>query len=163
MKSGGVYSLKQERLSVERQQSVIRLLLSLVTCLVLIKFYYGQVLPGYEDTTKTSITGGSDKILELAFNQVVLIVALFTTYSVGMWALVRYCPDRLRITTALASLIEIVLITYLFRATSWTGIPFYLWYFFYVVSVATRYGWLHSILALSASIVSFTWVATVPE
>lgn len=161
MRAEGAYSLKQERLSAERQQAVIRLLLSLVTSVVLIKCYSSQVVPGYEDATRSAFAGGADKGIGLAFGQVVAIIALFTVYSVGMWALVKYCPGRLKITTALASLIEIVLITYLFAATAWTGIPFYLWYFFYVVSVATRYGWLHSILALSASIVSFTWVAVI--
>lgn len=160
MKPDGAYSLKQERLSVERQQAIIRLLLTVVTSLVLIKFYGAQTIPGYEDTARVVIPAGVDKVLELSLRQLVTLIALFTTYSVGMWALVRYCPNKLRVTIALASLIEIVLITYLFASTAWTGIPFYLWYFFYVVSVATRYGWLHSILALSASIVSFTWIAT---
>lgn len=162
MKSEGIYSLKQERLHAERQQAIIRLLLSLVTSVVLIKFYTGQVVPGYEDVPKF-LGAGTEKILMLTLDQVVTIIGLFTVYSVGMWVMVKYCPDRLRITIALASLIEIVLITYLFASAAWTGIPFYLWYFFYVVSIATRYGWLHSILALSASIVSFTWVAAVPQ
>jgi len=162
MKPEGAFSLKAERLSAERQQAVIRLLLSLVTSVVLIKFYTSQGIPSYEEATKF-LAPGPEKTLVLTLNQLVTIIALFTAYSVGMWVMVKCCPDKLRITTALASLIEIVLITYLFATTAWTGIPFYLWYFFYVVSIATRYGWLHSILALSASIVSFTWVAAVPQ
>jgi signal transduction histidine kinase len=162
MKSESIYSLKQERLWAERQQAIIRMLLSLVTSVVLIKFYSSQGIPGYDEIPKFLGTG-PEKLLLLKLNQVVTIIALFMVYSVGMWVMVKYCPDRLRITTALGSLIEIGLITYLFATTAWTGIPFYLWYFFYVVSIATRYGWLHSILALSASIVSFTWVAAVPQ
>ena len=162
MSSEEIYSLKHERLWAERQQAIIRLLLTLVTSVAIIKFYSGQGIPGYDETPKF-LGAGPDKILLLTLNQVITIIALFTIYSVGMWVMVKYCPDRLRITTALASLIEIALITYLFATTAWTGIPFYLWYFFYVVSIATRYGWLHSILALSASIVSFTWVAAVPQ
>lgn len=163
MKPEGPFSLKAERLSAERQQAVIRLLLSLVTSAVLIKFYTSQGIPGYEEATRF-LAPSPEKTMMLMPNQVITIIALFTGYSVGMWAMVRYCPEWLRITTALASLIEIVLITYLFATTAWTGIPFYLWYFFYVVSIATRYGWLHSILALSACIVSFTSVAcTAPQ
>lgn len=162
MKPEGAFSLKAERLSAERQQAVIRLLLSLVTSVVLIKFYTSQSIPGYEETPQF-LAAAPEKPLELTLVQVATIIALFTAYSVGMWAMVKYCPEKLRITTLLACLIEIALITYLFATTAWTGIPFYLWYFFYVVSIATRYGWLHSILALSASIVSFTWIAAVPQ
>jgi len=146
MKTGGVYSLKLERLSAERQQSVIRLLLCLTTSLVILKFRVDQSSMGYDETSK------------LSQDDVITVISLFCIYSVAMWAMVKWRPDKLRVTTAISSVVEIGLITYLIRTTAETGIPFYLWYIFYVVNVATRYGWLHSILALSASIVSFTAV-----
>lgn len=156
------YSMKQERVAAERQQAVIRLLLSFVTCGVLVKLYTGQFyVPGYEDIGEKLISSGVDKVTELKLDQVMLLITLFTVYSVVMWALVKYHPETLRITTAVGTLVEFCLITYLFSSTLWTGVPFYLWYFFFVVSVASRYGWLHSILALSASIVSFTYITSV--
>lgn len=158
MKLEGAYSLKQERLATERQQAVIRLLLSFVTSLVLLRFYFSQGVPGYEEVTK-SVVPSAEKTLQLGLSEVATLIALIVGYSVAMWLLVKLCPERIRLTASIGSLVEIALITYLYATTAWTGIPFYLWYFFYVVSVATRYGWLHSILALSASIVSFTWVA----
>lgn len=159
MKLAVPYTIKQERLSAERQQSVIRLLLTLVTSLVLIKFYSSQVIPGYEENPVRLLLS-TNKSLYLELGQVVLIVGMFAVYSGVMWALIRYCPDRLMVVTGVGTLVEFALITYLFATTLWTGVPFYLWYFFFVVNVASRYGWLHSILALSASIVSFTWVTS---
>ncbi len=156
MKPAAPYTLRQERLSAERQQAVIRLLLALVTSLVLIKFYASQVIPGYEEpATLFPITYERP---HLGLGQVIFIVALLASYSGSMWLLIRYCPNRLNTITAVGTLVEFAIITYLFASTLWTGVPFYLWYFFFVVSIASRYGWLHSILALSASIVSFTCV-----
>ena len=147
MKTGGVYSLAFERLDAERQQSVIRLFLALTSSLVLIKFYIDQPPPSAEEP------------LKIAWQQVAIVVALLMGYSAAMWALVRWKPDWLRITVAVSSFVEVVFITYLVRSTASTEIPFHLWYIFYVVSVATRYGWQCSVLALSASIVTFTLVA----
>lgn len=152
----------------ERQQAIIRLLLSLITAIVLIRFFLSpanqglQSIPDYSDAPKF-LTPANLKSPQLSLNQLGTLIALFISYSVGMLVVLKCCPNRLRITAALASLIEIALITYLFAVTAWTQIPFYLWYFFYVVSVATRYGLLHSILALSASIVSFTGVACLAQ
>ena len=146
MRSGGVYSLKLERLSAERQQSVIRVLLSLTSSLILFKYYFDQFGLGIEDAP------------ELLLNQAIAVSALLIGYSIAMWALVRWRSDIIETTMVVGSVVEIALITYLIRSTAVTGIPFYLWYIFYVVSVATRYGWMYSILALSASIVSFTTV-----
>ena len=143
----GAYSLAFERLAAERQQSVIRLLLALTSSLVLIKFYIDQPAPTPEEPLR--ITG----------HQVVFVVSLLLGYSAAIWALVRWKPDWFDTTVAISSFVEPALITYLIRATARTEIPFYLWYIFYVVSVATRYGRQYSVLALSASIVSFTLVA----
>ncbi len=147
MRAGGVYSLAFERLVAERQQSVIRLLLALTSSLVLVKFYIDQPPPTIEEP------------LKIASQQVAVVVALLMSYAVTMCALVRWRPDWLRVTVAVSSFVEVALITYLIRSTAATEIPFHLWYIFYVVSVATRYGWQYSILALSASIVTFTLVA----
>ena len=147
MKTGGVYSLAFERLAAERQQSVIRLFLAVTSSLVLIKFYMDQPPPTAEEP------------LKIAWQQVEIVVALLMGYSAVMWALVRWKPDWLRITIAASSFVEVALISYLIRTTASTEIPFHLWYIFYVVSVATRYGWHYSVLALSASIVTFTLIA----
>lgn len=162
MKAGGVYSLKLERLTAERQQSIIRLLLAITSSLILIKYYFDMAAARSElkavgpDTADRMIPEIARWTLDL--RSVVTLIALLMIYSVGMWALVRWKPERLDATMAGSSILEIVLITYLIRSTAGSDIPFYLWYVFYVVRVATRYGWLHSILALSASIVSFTLV-----
>lgn len=144
MKPAGVYSLKMERLSAERQQSIIRILLSVTSSLILLKFYYGQAAAEYQES--------------IGFSQVIAIVVLFNVYAIAVWALLKWKPNLFRATTAISSIVEIILITYLVRATAGSGVPFYLWYIFYVASVSTRYGWQYSILALSASIVSFTTV-----
>ncbi len=168
MNSHGAYSLKQERLAAERQQAIIRLLLSLITAIVLIKFYLSPAnqgmhsIPDYSDAPQF-LSVPDSRLPHLSLGQLVTIISLFITYSVGMLALLKFCPSKLKIMTALSSIVEIMLITFLFATTAWTGIPFYLWYFSYVVSVASRYGLLHSILALSASIVSFTTVACIPQ
>lgn len=152
MRTGGIYSLKQERLTAERQQSIIRLMLALTTSLVLIKFYLDQPPPS------------SDEPLKITLSDTAAVIAMVTVYSAAMWALVKWQPVKLRTIMAVSSLIEVALITYLIYTTAQTGIPFWLWYIFYVVSVATRYGWQHSVLALSASIVSFTAVVlSAPE
>lgn len=147
MSNGGVYSLKLERLSAERQQSVIRLLMALTTSLLLLKFYYVDQRAVLEEDQTRAI---------LHLDQVLVLVSLFTVYSVAMWALAKWKPDKLRVTMAISSVVELLLISYLIRTTAATSIPFYPWYIFYVVSVATRYGLQTSILALGASIVSYT-------
>ena len=151
MKTPGTYSLKFERLSMERQQSVIRLLLSLTTSIVLLKYYLDLRILGFDGSALTLST-------------VVLISSLLIAYSVIMWGMVRFRPDKLEATMAVGSFVEIILITYLIQSSAGSSIPFYLWYIFYVVSVSTRYGWQHSVLALSASIVSFVGVVcSVPQ
>jgi len=169
MNPQGAYSLKQERLTAERQQAIIRLLLSVITAVVLVRFYLSPLnQPGapYGQGVRTDMglpTSGQLQTPVMSLVELVTLIALFMSYSVAMVVMLRCCPDKLRSIGAVASLIEIGLITYLFAVTAWTGIPFYLWYFFYVASVASRYGLLYSILALSASMVSFTAVACLPQ
>ncbi|MHB9037221.1 MAG: GAF domain-containing sensor histidine kinase [Armatimonadota bacterium] len=144
MKAGGVYSLKLERLSTERQQSGIRLLLAVTTTLLLLKFYLDQ--------------GPNKAEQRISLDQIIVITTVFLVYSFLMWATLKWRPELLRETMLVSSGVEIVLITFLIRQTAGTDIPFYLWYLFYVVSVSTRYGRQHSILALAACIVSFVGV-----
>jgi signal transduction histidine kinase len=148
MKTGGVYSLKQERLSAERQQAAIRLLMAVTSSLLLIKYYADQ---------NAGAVGGA----EISLSDVRTLIALLMSYSIAMWALIRWKPEWIKVTTAVSSVAEVGLITYLIRVTAKTDIPFQLWYVFYVVSVATRYGWQYSMLALSASIVTFTLAACI--
>lgn len=153
MSTRGVYSLKLERLSAERHQSIIRLLLSIITSLVLLKFCYDGGLAPSEEIARVFAEHsmpGADRSLGITSTQLNTVITLFMIYSIVVWAMVRFRPDKLKITMAASSLIEIGLITYLINVTAWTGIPFYLWYIFYVVTVATRYGWLHSINEPSA-------------
>ncbi|MCX8053939.1 MAG: GAF domain-containing sensor histidine kinase [Armatimonadetes bacterium] len=147
MNTRSVYSLAVERLAAERQQSIIRLFLAITSSLVLFKFYRDQLPPA------------SDEPLRITIQQVELVVALLMGYSVAMCVLVWWIPGWIRTTMAVSSFLEVALITYIIRTTAATEIPFHLWYIFYVVSVATRYGWQYSVLALSASIVSFILVA----
>ncbi len=170
MNPQGAYSLKHERLTAERQQAIIRLLLSAITVIVLLRFYLSplnQAGSTIGQGVRTDVTGlpTSSELASpaMSLGQLVTLISLFVSYSVAMLVVLKCWPNRLRLTTALASMVEIGLITYLFAVTAWTGIPFYLWYFFYVASVASRYGLLYSILALSASIVSFTMVACLPQ
>ena len=145
MRSSQVYSLTSERLSVERQLAAIRLLMSLVTSLLLIKFYSDQSLPG---------SSGPD-VVSVGIGSIALLIALFAIYSVGIWAWLKWRPDGLRSAMAISSTLEVILIIYLLRSPAAAEVPFYQWYVFYVASVAIRYGWQRSILALSASIGSF--------
>lgn len=142
----GVYSLAFERLEAERHQAIIRLLLAITSSLVLVRFYFDQ----------PSIL---EEPLKITLRQVVAIIVLLVGYALVMCALVYWKSDRFRTITAVSSFVEVLIITYLVYATAATGIPFHLWYIFYVVSVATRYGWRYSVLALSVSIISFTIVA----
>ena len=139
--SNGAYSLKFERLSAERQQSVIRLLLSVTSSIVLFKYYADQL--------------ASDSDSHISFAAVITIAIALNTYSFVIWAMTRWCPNKLSTIMAVSSILEVFIITYLIGSTAGTDIPFYLWYIFYVVSVSTRYGWQFSVLALSASTVSF--------
>ncbi|MCE5314887.1 MAG: GAF domain-containing sensor histidine kinase [Armatimonadota bacterium] len=144
MKAGGVYSIKLERLSAERQQSVIRLLLSATTSLLLLKFHIDQ---------------GPDPVEQIiSLDQIIVLTTIFLVYSALVWSILKWRPELLRETMLASSIIEIILITFLIRQTAGIDIPFYLWYLFYVVSVSTRYGRQLSILALAACIVSFVWV-----
>lgn len=146
MEASAVYSLREERLSAERQQSVIRLLLALTSSLLLIKYRSDQV---------RGMLGGEP----ISSTDVLILIMLLMSYSGAIWALLRWKSEWLSIITAVSSVVEVGIITYLVRVTAKTDIPFQLWYVFYVVSVATRYGWQYSVLALSASIVTFTLAA----
>ena len=112
MRIGTVYSLKMEKLAVERQQSVVRLLLAITSSIVLFKTYTDQ---GVE---------------YLSFKTLLTVIILLNVYSLAVWAVNRFVPDRLRTTMAASSIVEIILITYVIYVTSKTNIPLYLWYIF---------------------------------
>ncbi|MCE5323541.1 sensor histidine kinase [bacterium] len=147
MKAGGVYSLKLERLSVERQQSIIRILLSVTTSLLLLKIYIDQG-PNPEDRL-------------ISLDWVIILTAVFLVYSILAWLLLKLRPDLLKEVMLATSIFEVILIAFLIRMTAGTSIPFYLWYLFYIVSVSTRYGRQYAILALAACIVSFVGVVSI--
>lgn len=140
-KIDGVYSLKLERLAAERQQAVIRVMLAITSSLVLLKW--------------NSDALAKDRI---PLATVMAMISVLMAYSVSVWAFVRWRPDKLHITMAVSSIVEVFIITYMVKVVGPADIPFYLWYIFYVVSVATRYGLQYSIVALSASLVSFVAV-----
>ena len=154
MRAGGVYSLKQERLYAERQQSIIRVLLAVTTSLILWKLFTDQSPTIFTDP----LTGETIETLIVTRPEIILLSIVLLVYSIGVWVGVWWKPDKLKLITAFSSGFEILLITYLVYTTAGSDSPFYLWYVFYVVSVATRYGLHYSVLALSASIVSFTAV-----
>ena len=142
MKSTGAYSLQQERYTTELQQAFIRILLAVITSFVLIRLYI--------DSHGTAIT----------LRNVIICDSMFLLYSISVWILLKISPSLTNATKIITSLIEVFIISYLILVTIKTGIPFYLWYIYYVVTVATRYGWQLSVLSLSASIVSFTWAVS---
>ncbi len=143
MKSYPMYSLVLERRSAELQQAVIRILLSVITCLVLVKHHLdlGSMFQG----SITSI-------------HVLVVSVVFLLYSVAIWVFEMWLPNYLKVTMVTASITDIIIITLLMHMTLYTEIPFYIWYIFYVVNISSKYGWQYSIMALSASIVSFSWV-----
>lgn len=146
MRTGGVYSLKLERLSVERQQSIVRILLAVTTSLLLLKSYFD------------ARNQGTDMIVPLGW--VVLLISIFLSYSIAVWAILKWRPGLLKEVMLVCSIFEVILIAFLIRQTSGIDIPFYLWYLFYIVSVSTRYGREHAILALAACVVTFVGVVT---
>lgn len=139
MRSGTVYSLQSEQLITERQLSVVRLLLAVTTTIMIVWYEYD--------------VAGSFANMRLFYNVAPFV---FTLYSIVVWAILHQMPRYLDHIMLVTSVLEIILITYLVAAPAGREVPFYLWYIFYVASVAMRYGWKHSVLALAASIVSFT-------
>lgn len=143
MKSYPMYSLVLERRSAELQQAVIRVLLSVITCLVLTKHYLDLTAVAQDSFTAI---------------HVLVVSVVFLLYSVAIWVFEMWLPSHLKVTMITASITDIVLITVLMHMTLYTEIPFYIWYIFYVVNISSKYGWQYAIMALSASIVSFSWV-----
>lgn len=145
MDSRGAYTLKRERIATERQIAVIRLLLCITASLVLIKFVNDQFITPQEE------------LLQSALDQAYFAAGFLAIYGAVIWFLVHRQLVNLSVLALASTLADLVLITYLVR-TFGSFIPFHLWYVFFVVSVAIRYGWQYSILALSASVVSTTVV-----
>lgn len=145
MRIASPYSLEQDRLVAERQQASIRIMLAVISIIVLIASYIDRV--PLDPTEPTRI---------ISLGQIISLSSIFMSYSLAMWVMLRWWSTKIIMTAS--SLIEIVLITYLYQQTQGLDAPFYVWYIFYVVSVAIRYGLRYLLLALSASIVSLTSV-----
>lgn len=145
MDTGGIHTLKRERVETERQIALIRLLLCVTGALVIAK-YFGDQFPR-----------ASDEPLRVTDKDLVFYSVLLLTYGSAMWFLVRSRFVGLTITGIFSTAADLVLITFLMHSFG-SDIPFHLWYVFFVVSVAIRYGWRYSVLALSASIVSTTLI-----
>ncbi|MEN6372533.1 MAG: histidine kinase [Armatimonadota bacterium] len=90
---------------------------------------------------------------------------MFLVYSTGMWLIVHYFPFPRLLHTAviISSFVEVLLITFIVWATYAPLTPYYLWYVFYVVSIALRFGLQFSIISLSASVVLYTITAMSPN
>ncbi|MCX6346027.1 MAG: GAF domain-containing sensor histidine kinase [Armatimonadetes bacterium] len=147
MRTGRTYSLKAERLSAERQQAAIRVLMSLITSILLLKLYFFDQQAYIDYGLKNFIRP----------HHVFPHIILFMTYSLAVWALLKWKPQMMSGVMVVSSVIEIILITYLMNSPAAIYIPFYFWYIFYIACVATRYGRKFSLFALAASFISFTY------
>lgn len=136
----------------ERQQAIIRLLMSVVSSLLLVKWCFDQFFPSYFETP------GEFNHAFLVY--VIPISAIAIVYSLAVWLMLKLKPDTLRTVMAVSSFCDLALITAYMTNPAAGTIPFYLWYIFYVASVATRYGWRYSILALAGSFLTFSWMLT---
>jgi signal transduction histidine kinase len=175
MDAGGIFTLKRERVATERQIALIRLLLCITGSLVIYKWYGDRFLraaytPAKEivmsagdaaakAALKAALAGdsGVDAALRTATKLAPYYGALLPIYGAIILFLVYRQVFRLSITALVTTVTDLVLISFLV-ATLGSAIPFNLWYVFFVVTVAIRYGWSYSVLALSASIVSSTWI-----
>lgn len=144
-------SLKRERAATERQIVLVRFLLCVTASLALLKLFHDR-LP-------------VDPAAPLPdpLPQAIWFIGILPIYGGVVWSLVYRRMLDLKVVGLVTTFTDLVLITYLVRAFG-TEIPFSLWYVFFVVSVAIRYGWQCSVLALSASVASSTIVTlTAPQ
>ncbi len=139
----GIDSLRRERIATERQIALIRFLLCVTGSLVLLKLFHDRLPVNPEEPLPPVLT------------QAMWFIGLLPIYGGLAWRLVDRAALNLKALGLVTTVLDLILITYLVR-TFGTDIPFSLWYVFFVVSVAIRYGWQFAILALSASIASST-------
>ena len=152
MKTGHSYSIRLERLATERQQALIRILLSVVTSGLLIWYYLTPRESAIFDDFGRPIPVGA-----IDLRHVIALISVFMVYSLVVWAVLKWKPDKIKVEMAITSVVEVLLITLLMKSPAAASVPFYLWYIFYVSSVASRYGWRFSVFSLAASFASFAW------
>lgn len=152
MKTGVTYNLKWERLMAERQQAIIRLLMSVISSLLLVKWAFDQFMPSYYEKP--------GDFTHALLVDVIPISLIAITYSLVVWLLLKFKPETMRAVMAVSSFCDLALITFYMRNPAAELIPFYLWYIFYVASVAIRYGWRHSMFALAGSFLTLNWTLT---
>jgi signal transduction histidine kinase len=128
-----------ETTTTERMLAFVRAVLALATLAVAVKLYYE---------------------VQFEYRPMALMLELLLIYSFLMSFVTRHKPEAIRKMAIASSLLEVGLVTALIASTGGSDSPFYLWYVFYVVSVALRYGMQYSILALSASVVLYTYVTS---
>ncbi|MEN6519531.1 MAG: GAF domain-containing sensor histidine kinase [Armatimonadota bacterium] len=138
------YTPRREELAMERTLADVRIILWLATAVIM--------------TTLWVQNGNYRFWLPLG-------LFIFLVYSAGMWLIVHYFPNPRLLHTAIivSSFIEVLLITFIVWATYAPMTPYYLWYVFYVVSIALRYGLQFSIISLSASVILYTISAMSPD
>lgn len=147
MDAGGIYTLKRERVATERQIALIRLLLCVTGALVIAKFC--------SDYRIVRLTDLVEEPLRLALEMAPWYGVLLPIYGIITTLLVYRQTISLPVSALVTTFTDLILITCLVDSLG-SEMPFHLWYVFFVVSVAIRYGWRYSVLALSASIVSST-------
>lgn len=135
--------LRSEELAAERMLADVRIILSLTSLVVGLR-----LIPE----------------VEVDYLGTIISLVLFQVYSAAMFVVVRCWPKAARTAAAISSFVEVGLITALIWATWFNSIsPFYLWYVFYIVSIATRYGGQYTILGLALSLVLYTTVSMAPS
>ena len=131
--------LFDEAATTERMLAFVRSVLALATLVIAVKLFLE---------------------VQFEYRPMALTLELVMTYSLVMSLVTRRRPVATRKAAIFSSIFEVALITVLIASTGGTKSPFYLWYVFYVVSVSLRYGLQLSIVALAASIVSYTIITT---
>jgi signal transduction histidine kinase len=135
----GSYGAKREDLISERMLADVRLILSLATVGVVLKLM---------------------SEINVHVLSVVISLSLLLIYSVAMRLIVQFWTGAVRVAALISSVLELGLITYLIKVTWYNPIsPCYLWYVFYIVSLAVRYGAQYAIVGMAPSAVLYTAIA----
>ncbi|MDO8586921.1 MAG: histidine kinase [Armatimonadota bacterium] len=131
--------MSDEAATTERMLAFVRAVLAFATLIVAVKLYFE---------------------VQFEYRPMALTLELALSYALAMSLVTRHRPLATRRAAIFSSIFEVALITVLVASTGGSKSPFYLWYVFYIVSVSLRYGLQISIVALAASIVSYTIVTT---
>ena len=106
MKTGHSYSIRMERLATERQQALIRILLSIVTSALLIWYYLGQMAIPIEERSVPDDLGRPIIVSTVDLGHIVALISLFMVYSLVVWAALKWKPDKVRVEMAVTSVVE---------------------------------------------------------